>query len=384
MLNRPHQCLPCASPVCAGSLPGESGRLAQEGADPSKVSVASATKKPCLNMEHPMKYQSLASVSIRHRMPHAALGVMLLLAPLCASAQGTLDDYRRAGTINQRFANLTTGLATAEGWIGQSNQAVYRVTVPGGSRFVRVDAEQWTKQPAFDHAAVARSLSTAASQQYTEITLPFVSISVVDNGAAFEGDASGSRYRCTIATSSCSRVGAATTAGGGQGGRGGGGGRGQGANAPRCGGESAAQPGAARTEVFSPDCRTVAFIQNYNVAVRPAPAPTPEGGGRGGRGGGGAGNSAPNYTSLSTDGSEGRRVSRLRPGAGIDQFIGLVRAGGPARTRMGRNARSLVHVARGEIRLGGWHGRLDPIGVCHARGSRRQHLVRVAGRAGSL
>jgi uncharacterized membrane protein YgcG len=133
------------------------------------------------------------------------------------------DDYRRAATINQRFANLTTGLVQAENWIGQTNQAVYRVTVPGGSRFVRVDAEQWTKQPAFDHAAVARSLSTAAGQPYTESTLPFLSISVVDNGTAFEGDASGSRYRCVIATSSCSRVGAAATAGGGRGGGGGGG-----------------------------------------------------------------------------------------------------------------------------------------------------------------
>ncbi|MBL0173305.1 MAG: prolyl oligopeptidase family serine peptidase [Gemmatimonadaceae bacterium] len=236
----------------------------------------------------------------------AALGAMLLLAPLPASAQGTLEDYRRAATISQRFANLTTGLASAEDWIGQTHQAVYRVTVPGGSRFVRVDAEQWTKQPAFDHAAVAKSLSSAAGQPYTEITLPFASISVVDNGAAFEGDATGSRYRCTIATSLCARVGAATTAGAGQGG-GGGGGRGQGANTARCGAASPAPPGAARTEVFSPDCRTVAFIQNYNVAIRPAPASTTEGGGRGGRGGdgGGAGNPAPNHTLLSTDGSEG-------------------------------------------------------------------------------
>src|SRR5262249_26185022 len=153
---------------------------------------------------------------------------------------------------NQRFANLTTGLVSGETWIGQSNQAVYRVTVPGGARFVRVDAEQWTKQPAFDHAAVAKSLSTAAGQQYTEITLPFPSISVVENGAAFEGDAGGSRYRCVIATSSCSRVGAAAPAGGGRGGQGGGGGgggggRGQGANAPRCTGETAPQPGATRT-----------------------------------------------------------------------------------------------------------------------------------------
>jgi dipeptidyl aminopeptidase/acylaminoacyl peptidase len=264
-----------------------------------------------------MEFHGLASVAIRHRRTSAVLGVMLLLMPPTAIAQGTLEDYRRAATINQRFANLTTGLVQGETWIGRTNQAVYRVSVPGGNRFMRVDAEQWTKQPAFDHAAVARTLSSETGQQYTEITLPFLTITVVDNGAAFEGDAGTSRYRCVIATSSCSRVGAAgtTTAGGGRGGRGGGGGgggggRGQAANTPRCAGETALQPGQTRTEVFSPDCRTVALVQNYNIAIRPAPAPTPPGaaaGGRGGRGGGGGGRGGPatNYTMLSTEGSEG-------------------------------------------------------------------------------
>ena len=121
-----------------------------------------------------MQFHSLASVAIRHRRTHAALGVMVLLFSRSAGAQGTLEDYRRAATINQRFTNLTTGLVQAETWIGQTNQVVYRVTVPGGARFVRVDAEQWTKQPAFDHAAVAKSLSSAAGQPYTEITLPFL------------------------------------------------------------------------------------------------------------------------------------------------------------------------------------------------------------------
>src|SRR5262249_3203942 len=154
-----------------------------------------------------------------------------------------------------------------------------------------------------------------------EITLPFQSISVVENGTAFEGDAAGSRYRCVIATSSCSRVAAASNAGGGRGGRGGGGGggggRGRGANGPRWRAETAPQAGGPRTEVFSPDCQTVAFIQNYNVAIRPDPAPVTQAGapgGRGGRGGGGGagggagggrGGTTTNYTMLSTDGSEG-------------------------------------------------------------------------------
>src|SRR6185369_11902514 len=91
---------------------------------------------------------------------------------------------------------------------------------------------------------------------------------------------------------------------------GGGGGRGQGANAGRCAGETTTQTGESRMEVFSPDCLTVAFVQNYNIAIRPAPAPVTQAGaagaGRGSRaGGGGRGGPATNYTMLSTDGSEG-------------------------------------------------------------------------------
>jgi len=231
------------------------------------------------------------------------LATLVLLHAPRVGAQGTLEDYRRAATINQRFANLTTGLVQGESWIGQTNQVVYRVSVPGGARFVRVDAEQFSKQPAFDHAAVARSLSTATGQSYTEITLPFSTITMVDSGAAFEGEAAGSRYRCTVASSACVRVGEAAAGaaaasappngrGGGNGGR------------PRCAGQSPTPPGQRISEVFSPDCQTIAFIQNHNVAIRPAT--TPSGGGRGGRGGGnGVGASAANITVLSTDGSEG-------------------------------------------------------------------------------
>jgi dipeptidyl aminopeptidase/acylaminoacyl peptidase len=258
-----------------------------------------------------MDLHGLASVAIRRRKMNAALCVTLLLLPRGASAQGTLEDYRRAATITQRFENLTTGLTQGVTWIGRTNQAVYRVSVPGGNRFVRVDAEQWSKQPAFDHAAVASSLSNVTGEKYTELTLPFQSIAVVENGTAIEGNAGESRYRCTVAGTSCTRVGAATPEAGGRGGRaGGGGGRGgKGGSAPRCRGERALQPGETATGVFSPDCRTVAFVQNYNIAIRPAPpasSPAEAGGGRGGRGGGGrAGGAAPNYTMLSTDGSEG-------------------------------------------------------------------------------
>ena len=259
-----------------------------------------------------MQHSDRAFVAFHRLTRRAAHGValplliLLALRPSDAQGQGTLDDYRRAAAINTRFANLTTGVAQNESWIGSSHQAVYRVSVTGGMRFVRVDADQWTKQPAFDHAAVARSLSSATGQRYTDITLPFVTITMVDSGAAFEGIATDARFRCEIATSACVRTADATN-GDGRGGRAGGAGGGVGrATTPRCATEPTPPPSDARTEVYAPDCQTIAFVQNYNVAIRPAP-PAATNGGRGGRGGNGSAATASataNYTLLSTDGSE--------------------------------------------------------------------------------
>src|SRR5687768_386670 len=94
-----------------------------------------------------------------------------------ARAQGTLEDYRRASTITQRYANLTVGLVGPGGpqWVGNgTNLFTYRVSVKGGNQYVLVDPDAWTKRPAFDHARLATGLSSAANERYTAITLPFL------------------------------------------------------------------------------------------------------------------------------------------------------------------------------------------------------------------
>ena len=244
-----------------------------------------------------MKLHGPATMAIRHRTMNAALCAALLVLPLAASAQGTLEDYRRAATIARRFDNLTIGLTQGAAWVGQTNQLVYRVSVPGGNRFVLVDAEQWTKQPAFDHAAVAAALSRVANANYTELTIPFNTITIVENGASIEGNAGESRYRCAVTGTACTRIGAATQESGRGGGPGGGGANAQGTRPP--------QP------VKSPDGKWEAFVQNYNIAVRPF-TPPPSAGGPDAvnvatQGGGRIGdtrNAAPGWTMLSTDGSE--------------------------------------------------------------------------------
>jgi dipeptidyl aminopeptidase/acylaminoacyl peptidase len=152
----------------------------------------------------------------------AVASSLLALVPLCVGAQGTLADYRRAATVNQRLTGLTVNVAQTPTWTGP-NEFTYRRTARGGHEIVVVDAATGEKHVTFDGSPTVAPLPTA-------------------NGN------------------------------------------------PRA--------GMPVTERLSPDGRSVAFIQNYNVALRPVAgggASHPGVGGNGGR---------PEYTMLTSDGSE--------------------------------------------------------------------------------
>ena len=246
-----------------------------------------------------------------------------------AYAQGSLDDYRRAATVTQRLAGLTVNVAQSPTWISPT-RFWYRKSVKGGNEFVMVDAATGAKTAAFDHTRLSGALSTASGGTFTAVTLPFTEFTYIprDDEPAIELDARGSRWRCTLANYQCTRIGNATTTGGGFGGRGGvgtggftgapptrstaclpptdsaaagGGGRG-GRGGGGGGGRGAAAPGGT-TQIgcISPDGRSIAFVQNYNVATRPAGG----GGGSAPQRGAAANGGAPNYTMVTYDGSEG-------------------------------------------------------------------------------
>jgi dipeptidyl aminopeptidase/acylaminoacyl peptidase len=254
-----------------------------------------------------------------------AVGCGVIAGPVGAGAQGTLADYERAAAVNERLAGLTVNVAEPPTWIGPG-RFWYRKSVKGGHEFVLVDAETGAKRVPFDHARLAAALSAAAGRSYTALTLPFSEFSFAGPGETeLELEAEGSRWRCTLSDYRCTRVGparaprarfggrapvrpnaenvlpvtrwtaclppAADRAEGGTGPAAARGGARRGAVAP---GDTEATAGC-----LSPDGKTVAFIQNYNVAIRPV-----EEGGRstpGVAGGGGT----PAFTMLTYDGSEG-------------------------------------------------------------------------------
>src|SRR5438552_3973345 len=99
----------------------------------------------------------------------AALGIAS-----CLSAQGTLEDYKRAQVLTTTARGLVINLPGPANWIGGSDHLWYSRSAKGGTQFVLVDAASGTKKPAFDHERLAAGINAASTgSKYTALTLPF-------------------------------------------------------------------------------------------------------------------------------------------------------------------------------------------------------------------
>jgi dipeptidyl aminopeptidase/acylaminoacyl peptidase len=200
----------------------------------------------------------------------AALSSGAAFLPNAATAQGTAADYARSDGLRARIDGLVTDAADPPIWVGRvSSEFVYRKSIGGGFAYVLVDAATLARRPAFDHDRLAAALTHAmprrAGPPITAATLPLGRLAVLDTGRAIEfnltarpGEAApdSARWRCSLTEYVCGRAPArADTA----------------LRARReVGGGLFGAPLApdARARV-SPDGALEAFVQNYNIAVRP-------------------------------------------------------------------------------------------------------------------
>jgi dipeptidyl aminopeptidase/acylaminoacyl peptidase len=206
--------------------------------------------------------------------------IVLLASAMPASAQGTQADYDRALGLRKKYEALVGNAAEAPRWVGRTHKVYYRRMVKGGHDFVLADADTKAKGPAFDHAKIAASLSTAIGKTYGALDLPFNAFDLVENDRAIQFVAESATWRCDVAASTCRKATPAEMQQGGGGGRGGRGG------AAGLGGRGGAPADGATPVRPSPDGTKEALIWNYNLTVRDAATKK-------------------NEIALSTDGSEG-------------------------------------------------------------------------------
>src|SRR5438552_8133931 len=103
-----------------------------------------------------------------HRSP-AVFALLFTLIPLPALAQGTPPDYARAVGLRDKYEAAAGEIAGAPAAVGDTHRFWYRKAVKGGDQFVIVDADTQQKRPAFDHEAIAKSLSSATGTAHTAL-----------------------------------------------------------------------------------------------------------------------------------------------------------------------------------------------------------------------
>src|SRR5579872_7081271 len=122
-------------------------------------------------------------------------------------AQVTTADYERANGLRKKYDGLAVNVAGPATWIGDTHRFWYRKSVRGGNEFELYDADSQSKRPAFDHQRLAESLSAAADEKYTAVTLPFFEFSFADHDAAIEFVAANSSWKCQLSDYSCKKTG---------------------------------------------------------------------------------------------------------------------------------------------------------------------------------
>ncbi len=200
----------------------------------------------------------------------SALALALVLVAVPSAAQVTIADYQRAQSLRQQYEAAAVNVPESPTWIGATHRFYYRRSTATGFEFITVDADTQQKSPSFDHARLAESLSRASGRTYHAARLPFQNFIFNDQLSAIEMTIDGARWTCALTDYSC-RTPELPPPGEIR----------RGISGPVRGDQS----GAAPRPRLSPAGKWMAFIDNYNVAIRPF------GGDK--------------RTTLSTDGSEG-------------------------------------------------------------------------------
>ncbi len=188
-------------------------------------------------------------MKIAHVAARILIAILLLALPVQLLAQGTAADYERAKNLRSQTQGLAYNNPGPSTWIDKTHRFWYRKTVKGGHQFVLVNADQLTKEPAFDHDKLAASLSKAAGESYTGITLPFNSITFAENDSAVEFQVGETRWQCSLASYACRSLGPSE-------------------RPRREGGPPGPMGQAPPLFKASPDGKYEAFVRNYNLFLR--------------------------------------------------------------------------------------------------------------------
>ena len=142
----------------------------------------------------PLRLFSTAAICFAVTLPGAAQ----------SRAAVTVADYERAEKfLNYNTNPLVTNGAVRANWM-PGDRFWYRNQTATGNEFVLVDAAKATRAPAFDHAAVAKALTTVMGKPVTMERLPFQQITFATDLQSFWFDTDLKRWTCDVRGRQCS------------------------------------------------------------------------------------------------------------------------------------------------------------------------------------
>ena len=115
-------------------------------------------------------------------------------------------DFARSEGLRDAWMYLTKNVADPARWIGNTSKFVYRKTVPGGFSFVVMDARTQEKRPAFDQDRLAAGLGKASGTTYPALRLPFTDVEFTGDETAITFRSGEGRWRCRLSDYSCANV----------------------------------------------------------------------------------------------------------------------------------------------------------------------------------
>jgi len=111
-------------------------------------------------------------------------------------------DYQRAEKqLRANTSKLVTGTVQQGKWLDE-NRLSYKVPMSNGHQFVIANVTTKTKQPAFDHAAIAKALSSD-DNQYQGEKLPFTRYKFNDDFSSITFKINKDSYNCELSLNQC-------------------------------------------------------------------------------------------------------------------------------------------------------------------------------------
>lgn len=106
----------------------------------------------------------------------------LLATALQASAQGTVEDYKRAFSLGEKFSASKVYYSNVRpSWIGETHNFWYVRHTPEGDEYVLVNADKKTRKPLFDQAKFVKAVKETTGKELNPAKLSLGYLRVSDD-----------------------------------------------------------------------------------------------------------------------------------------------------------------------------------------------------------